>query len=85
MITKVINYLRIKIERIKLYTGYYNTHYRQKKWTEIAIKNDQRGFPSSWGKQLDKEDFLGDYPKIRDDFHIDAKTINHGVLLKYGY
>tara|TARA_S200000501_G_C20682540_1_gene681429 strand:+ start:140 stop:829 length:690 start_codon:yes stop_codon:yes gene_type:complete len=79
MITKVINYLRIKIERIKLSTGYYNTHYMQKKWTEIAIKNDQRGLPRAWGKQLDKEDVLGDYLKIRDEFLL-PKIINKTVL-----
>ena len=79
MITRIIKYLIIKLEKIKLYTGYYNTHYRQKKWTKIAIKNSQRGLPSSWEKQLDKEDVLGDYLKIRDEFLL-PKIMNKTVL-----
>ncbi len=79
MITKAINYLIIKVERFLLCTGYYNTHYRQKKWTKIAVKNHQKGLPSSWGKQLEKEVVLGDYLKIRDVFLL-PNIVNKTVL-----
>jgi len=79
MITKVINYLTIKLENFKVYSGYYNTHYVQRKWTKIAINKHQEGLSLSWGKPIEDEDVLGNYLKIRDEFLL-PNIMNKSVL-----
>ena len=46
MIHRVYNKFNSEIRFISKYSGYYNTHFRQKKWTSIAIKRRKEGLPS---------------------------------------
>ncbi len=47
-------------------SGYYNTHYRQKKWGKFAVSKYSTENTLSWGKSIEDESELGDYIKIKD-------------------
>jgi SAM-dependent methyltransferase len=68
MITKIKFLANPIIGGVKAFSGYYNTHYRQKKWTHIALEQFYSGQNYSWGKSIEDEDRLGDYVKIKDQF-----------------
>jgi len=71
-IVKMITNIRTNTYRIfrkvKLFFGYYNTHYYQKQWTKVALEQFKLGQSYSWGKAIEDEDELGDYLKIKDQF-----------------
>ena len=77
ILNKVLNRGVSIINHLKGLSGYYNLHYRQKKWTKVAIKMNL-GNEVSWGEPTIENEMLGDYIKIKDHLllpNIKGKTV----------
>ena len=77
MIT-IIKNLMNTITGVKKKAGYYNTHYRQKMWTKIAVDQFKSGETYSWGISIENENRLGDYMRLKDELllpNIIGKTV----------
>ena len=75
MIT-IIKNLMNTITGVKKKAGYYNTHYRQKMWTKIAVDQFKSGEPYSWGISIENENCLGDYMRVKDELLLPNITGN---------
>ena len=72
------------INSAKKYSGYYNTHRRQKKWTKIAVDQFKSGETYSWGESIENENRLGDYMRIKNEYLlpniVDKTVVEIGCL-----